>query len=119
MSVQRLNRISEEIKKEISHIIMNELKDPRVSAMCSVTSVETTPDLKYAKVFVSIFGSQEERENTLKGLKNAGGFIRKKLGDAMKIRYVPEIHFALDESIEHGARIAQILNDINKREEGK
>lgn len=119
MSVQRLNRISEELKKEISQIVMNELKDPRISAMCSIVSVETTPDLKYAKVFVSIFGNEEERENTLKGLKNASGFIRKKLGDAMKIRYLPEIHFSLDESIEHGARIAQILNEINKKEEGK
>lgn len=119
MSMQRLNRISEELKKEISMIIMNELKDPRISAMCSIVSVETTPDLKYAKVYVSIFGSKEEKENTLKGLKNASGFIRRKLGDVMKIRYLPEIHFVMDESIEHGAKIAEILNEINKKEEGK
>ncbi|WP_073027301.1 30S ribosome-binding factor RbfA [Lutispora thermophila] len=117
--MQRLNRISEELKKEISSIIMNELKDPRISAMCSIVSVETTPDLKYAKVYVSIYGSKEEKEITLKGLKNASGFIRKKLGDNMKIRYLPEIHFVLDESIEHGARIAEILNEIKNKEEGR
>ncbi|HHY77285.1 MAG TPA: 30S ribosome-binding factor RbfA [Clostridiales bacterium] len=119
MSVQRLNRISEEIKREISKIIMNELKDPRISAMCSIVSVETTPDIKYAKVYVSIYGNKEEKERTFEGLKNASGFIRKRLGEEIKIRYLPEIQFVLDESIEHGVRISEILNRIKKQEEGK
>ena len=112
MSSQRLNRISEELKKEISKIVMNELKDPRISAMCSIVSVETTPDLKYAKVYVSIYGNKEEKERTFKGLKNASGFIRRRLG-------VPEIQFILDDSIEHGVKITEILNEIKKKEEGK
>ncbi|NLM44661.1 MAG: 30S ribosome-binding factor RbfA [Clostridiales bacterium] len=119
MSSQRLNRISEELKKEISKIVMNELKDPRISAMCSIVSVETTPDLKYAKVYVSIYGNKEEKERTFKGLKNASGFIRRRLGDEIKIRYLPEIQFILDDSIEHGVKITEILNEIKKKEEGK
>ncbi|TAH59561.1 MAG: 30S ribosome-binding factor RbfA [Gottschalkiaceae bacterium] len=118
MSVQRLNRISEQVKKEISSIIMNDIKDPRVSSMCTVISAEVTPDLKFAKVYVSILGNEEEKKNSLKGLKNASGFIRKKLGEYMKLRNIPEIHFEIDESIEHGARINQLLNQI-KREEGE
>lgn len=118
MSVQRLSRISEQIKKEISSIIMNEIKDPRVSSMCTVVSAEVTPDLKFAKVYVSIYGNEEEKKNSLRGLKNASGFIRKKLGEHMELRYTPEIHFEIDESIGHGARINQLLNQI-KKEEGE
>lgn len=118
MSVQRLSRISEQVKKEISSIIMNEIKDPRVSSMCTVVSAEVTPDLKFAKVYVSIYGNEEEKKNSMKGLKNASGFIRKKLGENMELRYIPEIHFEIDESIEHGARINKLLNQI-KREEGE
>lgn len=118
MSIQRLNRISEQMKKEISSIIMNEIKDPRVTEMCSVVYVKVTPDLKYAKVYISIFGNDEEKSNSIKGLRSASGFIRKKLGEYMKLRHLPEIHFEIDESIEHGARISQLLGQI-KKEEGK
>lgn len=118
MSMQRINRISEQMKKEISSIIMNEIKDPRVSEMCSVISVKVTPDLKFAKVYVSVFGNDEDKINSLKGLKSASGFIRKKLGEYMKLRNLPEIHFEIDESIEYGARINQLLSQI-KKEEGK
>ncbi len=116
MANQRLNRISEQMKKEISAIIMNELKDPRIAEMSSVIYVKVTPDLKFAKVYVSVFGSDEEKLITLKGLKSASGFIRKKLGEYMKLRNLPEIHFEIDESIEHGARINQILNELKKEE---
>jgi len=106
------------MKKEISSIIMNEIKDPRVTEMCSVIHVKVTPDLKYAKVYVSVFGSEEEKINSIKGLKSASGFIRKKLGEYMKLRHLPEVHFEIDESIEHGARINQLLGQL-KEEEGK
>ena len=117
LSIQRLNRISEQIKKEISSIIMSEIKDPRISEMSSVIHVKVTPDLKYAKVYVSVFGNEEEKIKSLNGLKSASGFIRKKLGERMKLRILPEIHFEIDESIEHGARINQILKEIKKEEE--
>ena len=117
LSTQRLNRISEQIKKEISSIIMNEIKDPRISEMSSVIHVKVTPDLKFAKVYVSVFGNEEEKLNSLNGLKSASGFIRKKLGEYMKLRTLPEIHFEIDESIEYGARINQILKEIQKEEE--
>ncbi len=116
MSTQRLNRISEQMKKEISSIIMNEIKDPRIAEMCSVVHVKVTPDLKFAKVYVSIFGNDEEKVNSLNGLKSAGGFIRKKLGEYMKLRCLPEIHFEIDDSIEYGARINEILKQIKQGE---
>lgn len=116
MSTQRLNRISEQMKKEISSIIMNDIKDPRVSSMCTVISAEVTPDLKFAKVYVSVFGKEEEKKSTLKGLTNASGFIRKKLGEYMKLRNLPEIHFEISDSIEHGAKINQLLKQIKAKE---
>ena len=116
MSTQRLNRISEQMKKEISTIIMNDIKDPRVNEICSVVYVKVTPDLKYAKVYVSIFGNDKEKEDSIEGLKSASGFIRKKLGEHMKLRSLPEIHFEIDESIEQGAKINRILNQIKKGE---
>ena len=118
MASQRLNRISEQMKKELSSIIMNEIKDPRVSTMCSIISVKVTPDLKFAKAYVSVYGNDEDKKTSLQGLKNASGFIRKKLGERMKLRNLPEIHFEIDESIEHGARINQLLSEI-KKEEGE
>ena len=118
MASQRLNRISEEIRKELSLIIMNDIKDPRVSAMCSITTVKVTPDLKFAKAFVSVFGNEKEKESSLEGLKNASGFIRKKIGERLKLRNLPEIHFEIDDSIEHGSRINQLINQI-KKEEGE
>ncbi len=96
---------------------MSEIKDPRISEMSSVIHVKVTPDLKYAKVYVSVFGNEEEKIKSLNGLKSASGFIRKKLGERMKLRILPEIHFEIDESIEHGARINQILKEIKKEEE--
>jgi len=119
MSKYRLDRISEEIKKEVSDIIRNELKDPRVSALCSVVLVHTTPDLKFAKIYISILGNESEKEETYKGLKSASGFIRKELSERLNLRYTPELVFEIDKSIEHGANISRILNEIKHKEEGE
>lgn len=112
--MDRTNRISEEMKKEISAIIQNELKDPRLPHMISVISADVTRDLRYAKVFISVLGSEEDKKNALHGLKSAAGFIRREIGHRMQLRYTPEILFELDDSIERGAYISKLINDTMK-----
>lgn len=115
MSYNRIDRISEEIKKELSDII-RELKDPRIPPMTSVVMVDVTRDLKYAKAYISVLGEEEERLEAIAGLKSASGFIRKEVGKRVKLRYIPEFTFILDESIKHGAYIAELLNTISTSE---
>lgn len=119
MSKHRIDRISEEVKREISEIIRQELKDPRIAMMCSVVAAEVTPDLRYAKVYISVLGSEEEKEATLKGLHNAAGYIRKELGNRVKLRHSPEVSFVLDKSIEHGAHIMKLLHDVKQQDGGE
>lgn len=117
LSKHRLDRISEEIKKEISDILRQGIKDPRVSAMSSIVDVKTTPDLRFAKVFVSVLGDEKQKQDTVKGLKSAAGYIRRELADRIDLRYTPELVFELDISIEHGASINKILGEIKKKED--
>ena len=112
--MDRIHRISEEMKKEVSNIIQNELKDPRLPQMVSVMSANVTKDLKYAKVYISVFGSEEEKKNALSALKSAAGFIRREVGHRMQLRYTPQMQFELDNSIEHGAYITKLINDTMK-----
>ena len=112
--VDRINRISEEMKKIISEIILTELKDPRLPQMVSITSVNVTKDLKYAKVYVSVLGSDEEKNNAIQALKSASGYIRREVGHRIKIRYTPEIIFELDNSIEHGDYISRLIDKTMK-----
>ncbi|MDF2545886.1 30S ribosome-binding factor RbfA [Anaerosolibacter sp.] len=116
MGYPRTNRISEEIKKLVSHLIMNELKDPRLSPLTSVVAVEVTRDLRYANIFISVYGSQDEKENSLKALQNAGGFIRKEIGKSLKLRYTPEPLFKMDQSIEQGMHINELISKVNKKD---
>lgn len=109
----RLERINEELKKEISHIISYELKNPNVTGLISVTKAKVTPDLKYAKVYVSILNSKNTKE-TLANLKKSAGFIRTEVAKTMNLRITPEIIFELDDSMEYGAKIDSILKDIMK-----
>jgi len=118
MSYQRVERISEEIKKEISRIIRDEVKDPRIAQMTSITQVEVTRDLRYAKVYVSVLGSAEQKNDTMEGLNSASGYIRKQLGRQIKIRYIPELQFVLDNSIEYSIEISKKINEIKKEWEG-
>lgn len=116
----RLNRLAEEIKREVTDIIRTTLKDPRISPLTSITDVEISKDMRYAKIFISIYGSEEEQTKTLEGLKSANGFIRSELGKRIRLRYMPEIAFILDTSIEHGVKISQIIDNIcdeNRNEE--
>ena len=115
----RLGRIDEEYKKEISQIISYQLKNPNVTGLISVTKVKVTNDLKYAKVYVSIINSKNLKE-TMEGLKNSSGFIRSELARKINLRNTPEILFELDDSLEYGAKIDSILKEIMpKKEEEK
>ncbi len=115
----RLIRINEEIQREISDIIQKELKDPRIGPMTSVTGVETTNDLKYAKVYVSMLGSEEEKKEALQGLKNAAGFVRREVAQRINLRNTPEIQFYIDQSVEYGIRMNQLIKEVTKKTEDK
>ena len=109
----RTDRIAEEMKREISSII-RELKDPRIPALTSIIAVRVTKDLRYAKVFVSVLTDEEKKTAAVKGLNGAAGFIRKELGARIVLRATPELTFVGDSSIEYGAKINRILNEIEK-----
>ncbi|NLK73488.1 MAG: 30S ribosome-binding factor RbfA [Clostridiales bacterium] len=110
----RVNRVAEEIKRVISYMLINELKDPRIAPMSSITGVDVTEDFSYATVYLSVYGTDEEKENTLVALKNAAGFIRKEVGRQVKMRHTPEFLFKLDNSIEYGLHIDKIIDEIGK-----
>ena len=111
MASNRIGRINEEIQKELSSLIRN-LKDPRVqNTMISITRVEATPDLRYAKIYVS-FLQEERAADALKGLKSAGGYLRRELGSALKLRYTPELVWELDDSITYGAKMLKLINSL-------
>ena len=112
----RLGRIEEEYKKELSQIIGYELKNPNVTGLISVTKVKVTNDLKFAKVYVSILNSKNQKD-TLVGLKKSSGFIRSELARRVNLRNTPELIFELDDSLEYGARIDSILKDIMPKKE--
>src|SRR5690554_3136602 len=105
----RIERINEEIKKELSILLKSDIKDPRISGMISITNVKVTNDLRYAKVYVSIYGTDQQREDSIKGLESAGGYLRKEIGKKIRLRYVPELIFVQDNSIEYGMHIESIL----------
>ena len=116
MANYRGGRINEEVKREVSNIIQNEIKDPRLTAMVSVTDVKVTRDLRYAKVFVSIFGkNDEEKNNTFVALKNASGYIRKEIGQRINLRYNTKIIFELDDSINYGMHIEELIQRVKDK----
>ena len=108
----RMNRVDEQIKEEVSKIIDQEMHDPSLTGLISVTSVKTTPDLRYSRVFVSMIGAKDQKEN-LAILKKSSGFIRTLLAKRINLRITPELVFEFDESIEYGAKIDRILKDMN------
>ena len=118
MASNRIGRINEEIQKELSTVIRN-LKDPRVQdTMISVTRVEATPDLRWAKVYVS-FLQEEKAKDALKGLKSASGYLRRELGQRLQLRYTPELQWEQDDSIGYGAKMLKLINslEVSKDEE--
>ena len=115
MSYQRIERISEEVRREVDSIIREELNDPRISGTFSVTRAEVTGDLRFAKIYISVL-EDEKRDELMAALKNAKGFIRRSLGKRMIIRYTPELIFVSDKNIEYGVHIAQVLAETMESE---
>jgi ribosome-binding factor A len=115
--MDRISRISEEVKKEVSSIIQNEIKDPRLPQFVSVVSAKVTKDLRYAKVYISVLGTEEEKKNAISALKSAAGFIRREIGRRIQLRYTPELQFELDNSIERGIYIDKLIKESIGRED--
>lgn len=109
MASNRIGRINEEIQRELASLIPN-VKDPRVTGMISVTAVDTTPDLRYAKVYISVLDKSDSTQ-VLKGLKSAAGWLRRELGHTLQLRYTPELTFVQDDSIDKGAHILDMLRN--------
>ncbi|MDO5346584.1 MAG: 30S ribosome-binding factor RbfA [Lachnospiraceae bacterium] len=107
-------RINGEVMKELSMIIHNEIKDPRIHPMTSVTSVEVAPDLKTCKAYISVLGDEDAQKNTLAGLKSAEGYIRRELARTVNLRNTPEIRFVLDQSIAYGINMSKLIDDVVK-----
>lgn len=117
MKQVRVSQIGEEIKRVISQLLRTKIKDPRISDMVSITEVRVTNDLSFAKVFVSVFGTEDEKNDTLEGLRNAEGFIKKEIGRNVKMRIMPKLIFELDDSVEESLRLEKILEEIKIKEE--
>ena len=112
----RLDRVNEELKKTISNVLTFELQNSKVTGMVSVTKVRITPDFRYAKVYVSLLNSKSNTK-TMEGLKESAGFIRIQIAKTMNLRVTPELSFEIDDSMEYGAKIDKILNDLNHKED--
>jgi ribosome-binding factor A len=115
-SYKRAERVSDQMKQEIADILMRKIKDPRIGFV-TVTEVEVADDLRNAKVFVSVYGS--EKAATLKGLESASPFIRSELGKRMRMKFIPELLFRYDDSVERGAHINELLHEIQEKEDEK
>ena len=113
MAKERINKINEEVMRELA-VIIRELKDARIPLITSVISVNVTNDLSYAKAYISVLGDEKVQKDAIAGLKSASGYIRREIGHRLKLRHTPEFIFELDHSIEHGSKITHMLIDINK-----
>ncbi len=110
-------RINNEVQKELSNIIRNEIKDPRVSEMTSVTDVYVAPDLKSCKAYISVLGDDGDLQATVEGLRSAEGFIRKQLASGINLRHTPRIEFIADDSISYGVRMSKLIDETVNSEE--
>ena len=117
MGITRTRRISEEIKKVVSNLLLFELKDPRISRMTSVTSVDTTNDLRYTNIYISVYDPKADIDQTIEGLNKAKGFIRKEIGKAIDLRYTPEPIFIKDQSIEKGVYLTNLIKKVNENDD--
>lgn len=110
-------RVNTEVMHELSNIIRNEIKDPRISPLTTVVAVEVTPDLKYCKAYISVLGDEDARKDTFKGLKSAEGYIRKQLAHNINLRNTPQITFVMDQSIEYGVNMSKLIDDVTSHDE--
>ena len=112
-------RVNAEVQRELSNILRAGIKDPRVAPMTSVVAVEVAPDLKTCKAFISVLGNDEEKEETMKGLNSAVGYIRRELAHSINLRNTPEITFILDDSIEYGVNMSKKIDELNHGSENE
>ncbi len=108
-------RVNAEVQKELSNIIRNEIKDPRISPMTSVVTVEVAPDLKTCRAYISVLGDEKAQKDTMAGLKSAEGYIRRQLAGSLNMRLTPQIQFILDQSIEYGVAMSRKIDEVMKR----
>ena len=109
----RLERFNSLLRQEISDLLQRQVKDPRLGSFISVTSVEISPDLSFAKVFISRFGTEQEKQDTINALNTAAGFFRHELGERMKTRRIPDLSFRIDNTMEKAARVLEIIDHLN------
>ena len=109
----RADRLAHEVRIQVSLIIASELRDPRVG-LATVTDAQMSPDLRYARVFVSVLGDEQEKQKTLAALNQAAGFVRRQLGAKLRLRHSPELTFCFDQSVEQGARMEEVLAEVKK-----
>ena len=112
----KTGRINEEVYRTLSEIIRSEVKDPRISPITSITAAEVTSDLKLAKVYVSVFGNEEDMASTMEGLNSSCGFIRRQLARKLNLRNTPELHFVADSSIAYGMKMSKMIDEIVAKE---
>jgi ribosome-binding factor A len=110
---RRIERVSSLMRHEISELLQREVKDPRLSKFVAVTEVSTSSDLRYAKVYVSCLGSEEEKKEMLQGLEAAANFLRNQLAKRLRLRRIPELSFHWDDSIERGSRLLQLMDELS------
>lgn len=113
----RLIRINQELMFDLSNIFREDLKDPRIDPLTSIVKVDTTPDLKFCKVFVSVMGDEKAQKETMEGLKNSAGHIRSELAHRTNLRNTPQLTFVLDHSIEYGVEISHLIDQVVKHDE--
>jgi ribosome-binding factor A len=114
--VSRADKVRKALIREVSDLLQKNIKDPRISGLVSVTDIDLSNDCRYAKVFVSVYGSEEERQKTMQALESSTGYIRSEIGKRISMRFTPEIKFKIDDSLERGARVTDLLNKISQGE---
>lgn len=116
MATNRIHRIEEEVKRALSEIIRNDVKDDRLAEIVSVTKADVTPDLKFAKVHISVCDTDKKKKASIDALNHAASFIRTKLARTVDLRRVPQLDFVLDDSIEYSIKISKLIDDVNNKE---
>ncbi len=112
MSTRRMARVNDTIRRELSSLLMREARDPRLEGLVSITVVDTSPDLKYARVYVSVMGSEEDKMRVQEGLAATAGFLRRGLAARLTMRYIPDLSFERDDSIERGTRLLELIKEV-------
>jgi len=112
----RIERVNSLIRQELSELLQRQVKDPRLEEFIAITEVDTSSDMKHAKVFVSQYGNEVDKKKVLSGLLSASSFFRSELSKSLKMRYVPELHFHWDDSIAHGDRLSQLIDKVSHEE---